>query len=222
MKLMGIDDAGRGAVIGPLVIAGTSFLKEDLKKLKDLGVKDSKELSKEKREKLAKKIEEIASEIIVMKVKPCKIDKWRKLNRSLDLLEAKKMAEIIQISNADVFYLDALTSRPKKFKEIVESFLNKKVTIKAENFADKKYLVVSAASIIAKVERDKEIEDLKEKIKFDFGVGYPHDPKTIEFLKKLIEERKELPNFIRKTWLTTEMLLEEKIQKKISHFLVKR
>jgi len=219
---MGIDDAGRGAVIGPLVIAGASFFKKDLKKLKELGVKDSKELSKEKREELAEKIEELASEIIVMKVKPCKIDSWRKLNRSLDLLEAKKMAEIIQISNANIFYLDALTSRPQKFKRVVESFLDKKVKIKAENFADKKYVVVSAASIIAKVERDKEIEELKKKVKFDFGVGYPHDPKTIEFLKKLIEEKKELPTFIRKTWLTTEILLEEKIQKKISQFLVKR
>ena len=54
MKICGIDDAGRGSMIGPLVIAGISIKKQNLKKLKSIGVRDSKKLTPEMREILYK------------------------------------------------------------------------------------------------------------------------------------------------------------------------
>ncbi len=209
----------KGAVIGPLVICGLAIDKKDEKYLKEIGVKDSKELNSSKRKEIAGKIEKVARKIIVLRIPPCKIDSWREIDRSLDLLEAKKMAEIIELANVNEVYLDALTSRPKKFGNLVKSFLrNKNVEIIAENFADKKYIVVSAASILGKVERDKAIEELKKELNYDFGVGYPSDERTIEFLKKILKKRKRWPRFVRKSWVTSELIKEDLEQSKLIQF----
>lgn len=220
MLILGIDDVGRGAVIGPLVICGLVVEKDKEKLLKRIGVKDSKELTPGQRKKLAKDIERVAKDIILIKIPACKIDRWRQLKRSLDLLEAEKMAEIIEIARAEKVYLDALTTRPKKFEKLVKSFLrNKKIKIVAENFADKKYPVVSAASILAKVERDKAIEKLKKKMNYDFGVGYPHDERTINFLEMILKKEKRWPSFVRKTWVTSELIKKDLTQSKLIQFL---
>ena len=209
----------KGAVIGPLVICGLVIDKKDETYLKEIGVKDSKELSSNKRNEIAEKIEKVARNIIILRVPPCKIDSWREMDRSLDLLEAKKIAEIIELSKVNKVYLDALTSRPKKFGNLVKSFLkNKNVEIVAENFADKKYPVVSAASILAKVERDKAIEELKKELNYNFGIGYPSDERTIEFLKKILKKRKRWPRFVRKSWVTSELIKEDLEQSKLIKF----
>lgn len=217
---LGIDDAGRGAVIGPLVICGLVVEKEKEGLLKQIGVRDSKELTPEQRAELAEEIEKIAKDIVLIKIPACKIDRWRQLKRSLDLLEAKKMAEIIEIVGAEKVYVDALTTRPKRFEKLVKGFLkDKKIEIVAENFADRKYPVVSAASILAKVERDKEIEKLKKKVNYEFGVGYPHDERTIDFLEMILRKEKRWPSFVRKTWITSELIKKDLAQSKLIHFL---
>ncbi|MBU0761453.1 MAG: ribonuclease HII, partial [Candidatus Altiarchaeota archaeon] len=66
--------------------------------------------------------------------------------------------------------------------------------------ADDKYAEASAASILAKVERDRDIEKLKD-IWGDFGSGYPSDPLTQDFIRKL-REKGAYPDFIRKSWST--------------------
>ena len=174
MQITGIDESGRGAVIGPLVIAGVTIDKIYESKLKKLGVKDSKVLTPKKREELAKEIEEIASNIIVLRVQPCRIDDLRATGVNLDRIEAMKMAEIVDMTDGGIFYIDSLTSNPKKFKTVVTSYMknNGHGEIIVENYLDESVIAVSAASIIAKVERDKAIQEIKEKVKFDFGVGF--------------------------------------------------
>jgi ribonuclease HII len=202
-----------------MVIVGVVIDKKDEKKLLALGVKDSKKLSPKKREELAKKIEKIAKDIVVLRVQACKIDSYRAKKINLDKIEAMKMAEIIEMCNGDKIYVDSLEQNTKKFKNLIISFLkNKNRDLVVENYLDESIPVVSAASIIAKVERDKAIEEIKKKVNFDFGVGYSHDPRTIEFVKKLIKEKKELPPYIRKSWITTKVLQEESWQKKIKDF----
>ena len=220
-KVMGIDEAGRGAVIGPMVICGVVVEESNIEKLKEIGVKDSKELTPRKREELAEKIEELVEDIIVLKISPCKIDTNRMNGINLNLLEAKKMAEIIKMANAQKVVMDAPGLNTERFKKTVESFLDgKDVEIVAENFADKKYPVVSAASIIAKVERDKSIEELKKEVGFDFGVGYSHDKRTIQFLEMLVEKHgKDLPPYVRKTWDTTQQIINKKAQSSLLSFL---
>ena len=220
--IMGIDEAGRGALIGPLVVAGVVINHEDEKKLKKIGVKDSKMLKPERREKLAIQIEDMAQNVLVMRVQPCRIDKMRAEGIKLDRIEAIKMAEIIEMSGADKVYVDALTSNPKRFQgQILEHIKIAEPEFVVENYADETYPVVSAASIIAKVERDKVIAEIKKKVNVDFGVGYSHDSRTIKFVEDLIKTRKPLPSFVRQSWITTQLLKEANLQSKIKDFFKK-
>ncbi len=221
----GIDEAGRGAVVGPMVVAGVTMDETAEKVLKALGVKDSKELSPQRREELYKEIEKVAKDIFVLKVGACRIDTYRKMGINLDKIEAMKMAEIIDYNSGNKVIIDSLTHNPKNFKKLVESFVkNKGAELVVENYMDETMVSVSAASIVAKVERDKEIEELKKEVGVDFGVGYPHDSRTIEFLEQTIKNSKgkELPDYIRKTWVTTELLQGKSWQKKVMDFMFKK
>ena len=202
MLVAGVDDAGRGSVIGPLVIAGILIDSEDVPKLVQLGVKDSKLLSPNRREALAVDIKRIARKHVVVKLSPAEIDKVVEKGiklRRLNWLEAQAMAKVIELLRPDVAYVDASDVLEERFKQQILEFLPFKVEIVSEHKADRKYPVVSAASIIAKVERDREIAELKAKYG-DFGCGYPTDPKTIEFLHRCLETFKEYPEFVRRSW----------------------
>jgi ribonuclease HII len=213
----------QGALIGPMVIAGVVIDKKDEKKLKRIGVKDSKILPPKKREELARKIEEIARNIVVLRVQPCKIDSYRAKGINLDKIEAMKMAEIIEICGAKKVFVDSLEQNSKKFKELILSFLKRKdVELVVENYLDESVPVVSAASIVAKVNRDEAIEEIKKREGFDFGVGYSHDIRTIQFIQKLIKERKgELPSYVRQSWITTQELKKKSLQQKLKDFFKK-
>lgn len=216
----------KGAVLGPLVVAGVTIDAKSEKKLKALGVKDSKELTPKKREELYKHIQKIAKDIFVLKVAPCRIDTYRNMGINLDKIEAMKMAEIIDFNSSKKVFVDSLTHNPPRFKKLVSSFIkrNKDAELIVENYMDESIIAVGAASIVAKVERDKEIEELKRQVGFDFGVGYPHDPLTIQFMEKIIKETngRQLPEYIRKSWVTTEMLQEKSWQKKLRDFIFKK
>ncbi len=228
MLITGIDEAGRGAVIGPLVLAGVTVRKEDEEKLRLIGCKDSKVLSAKKREELAKKIERIAANIIVLRIQPCTIDDYRAAGTNLDKIEAMKMAQIISMGETmndgkTTIFIDALSQNPKRFQQIVMSYLkNKDADLIVKNYLDESVPVVSAASIIAKVERDKAIEEIKKRVGLDFGVGYPHDKRTIEFVDGLTRQKKELPTFVRRSWVTTQFLMEKNWQRKVKDFFVRK
>ena len=211
MLVAGVDDAGRGSVIGPLVIAGILIDEGDIPKLVQLGVKDSKLLSPSRREALAVEIKRLAQKHAVVKLSPAEIDmvveRGRKLFR-LNRLEAQAMAKVIELLKPDVAYVDASDVLEERFKQHILECLPFKVEIVSEHKADRKYPVVSAASIIAKVERDREIAELKAKYG-DFGCGYPTDPKTLEFLHRCLENLKEYPEFVRKSWKPAKKIRRE-------------
>jgi len=211
MLVAGVDDAGRGSVIGPLVIAGILIEEGDIPKLVRLGVKDSKLLSPSRREALAIEIKRIAKKHAVVKLSPSEIDKvvekGRKLFR-LNRLEAQAMAKVIELLKPDVAYVDASDVLEERFKQHILECLPFKVEIVSEHKADGKYPVVSAASIIAKVERDHEIAELKAKYG-DFGCGYPTDPKTLNFLRRCLENFKGYPEFVRKSWKPAKKIKRE-------------
>jgi len=202
MLVAGVDDAGRGAVIGPLVIAGVLVKEEDLPKLKELGVKDSKLLSPHRREVLAPGIRNIVQRYAVLKLQPEEIDvvvkSGRKLHK-LNWLEAQTMARIIETLKPDRVFVDASDVLEERFKQHILECMSFKVDIVSEHKADRNYVAVSAASIIAKVERDREVAELA-RVYGDFGSGYPSDQRTMNFLKQLLERAGEYPEFIRKSW----------------------
>ena len=112
------------------------------------------------------------------------------------------MRKIIGDSNPDVSYIDCIDVKPERFKNEIEKFQNN-LKVVAEHGADDKYAIVSAASIVAKVERDMEINKIKKEFK-DIGSGYPSDPKTISFLKNT--PYNDLPDFVRRSWATVERM----------------
>ena len=208
MLVAGVDEAGRGPVIGPLVIAGVMFEETDLPKLADWGVKDSKLLTPQKRETLAAQIKEQALIYHIVWLSPAEIDRVveskRKLHK-LNRLEAQAMAKVITILKPDTVYVDASDILADRFAEHIQENLTFNPTIVSEHKADLKYPVVGAASIIAKVERDKAISQLQQK-HGNIGCGYPSDPKTIKFLENWIRKFGSYPDFVRKSWKTAKRI----------------
>jgi ribonuclease HII len=202
MLVAGVDEAGRGCVIGPLVVAGVAIKAENLPLLTELGVKDSKLLSAKKREEMYPEIVKITDNQSIIKVFPYQIDKAVLSSRTLhklNRLEAQTMAKIIEALKPDEAYVDAADVLEHRFGNHIRECLTIKTKIIAQHKADRTFPVVSAASIIAKVERDKEIANLKVEYG-DFGSGYLTDDKTMVFLKRLLVENGDYPDCVRKSW----------------------
>jgi ribonuclease HII len=211
MLISGVDDAGRGSVIGPLAIAGISLNKKDLPKLMDLGVKDSKLLSPQRRETLAPQIRELALSCHLVLLSPAEIDKvvetGRRLHR-LNRLEAQAMAKVIAVLQPDLVYVDASDVLPDRFGDHIAENLPFRLEIISEHKADTKYPIVSAASILAKVERDRAISELQKKYG-NMGCGYPTDSNTIKFLECWIKKFGSYPDFVRKSWKPAKRVMRQ-------------
>jgi ribonuclease HII len=203
MLVCGVDDAGRGSVLGPLVIAGISIEKSKIKHLVKIGVKDSKQLSPQSRENLYDKILYLVEDYFVAKIPPKIIDKSVSKNL-LNQLEANYMAKVIKKLGAGSSYVDSCDVNPKRFGLYISN-IAKTGKIISSHHADRKFPVVSAASIIAKVNRDRAIEKLRKN--HDLGSGYPSDSKTMRFIKEWISQNGDVPVFVRKSWKPVKIML---------------
>ena len=185
--------------------------------LANLGVKDSKLLSPSKRQKLVVQIMQMDVETHIVKVSPAEIDKAvrckRKLHK-LNRLEAKAMAKVIEVLQPDMAIVDAADVLPDRYKEHIVECLSFSVQVISEHKADRRYPVVSAASIIAKVERDKIIEELKKR-HGDFGSGYTSDAKTMLFLRTLAKNNCEYPDYVRRAWKPARLAKQVAITKQV-------
>ena len=208
MLVCGVDEAGRGSMIGPLVIAGVSIKQSKLKILLQLGVRDSKKLTPLAREKLYKKITNLVDDYATSKIRPKQVDSYVE-KHLLNHLEALHMAKIIKKLQPSVSYVDACDGNAARFG-IKLSMLANTGTIKSYHHADSTFVIVSAASIIAKVTRDRAIAKLNKD--YNLGSGYPSDAKTVSFVRKWFSKHGEMPDFVRKSWapvkqLTAQLLL---------------
>lgn len=207
-KVLGIDEAGKGPVIGPMVIAGVMI--EDGKEAMLGEVRDSKLLRHKQRKLLYKNIIE-CSEHEIITVYPKEIDEAL-LSDSLNLnwLEAHKQAQIINKLKPDVAIIDCPSANCKKYTEYLKELLdNKKIKLIVEHKADLNYPVCSAASILAKVKREKEMDKLKKKYGA-VGPGYPANAVTRKFIKENWEKH---PEIFRQTWSTFKNIAKAKNQK---------
>ncbi len=205
MQICGIDDAGRGSMLGPLIIAGVSLDKKNLRKLSSIGVKDSKKLSPKLREHLYKKIIKIADDYYIAKISPRSIDASVK-KHCLNSLEAKYMAKVILKLNSNTSYVDSCDVNPRRFgKEISKLSDNHK--IKSYHHADSRFVIVSAASILAKVTRDRAITKLRKN--YNLGSGYPSDSVSVKFVTKYYKINHVMPSFVRKSWKPIRRILED-------------
>lgn len=225
--IAGVDEAGRGSVLGPLLVAGVSIEERDIPKLVKLGVKDSKLLSPARRRKLYREIRGLAKRIVWQKIEPTKIDavvfKGVRLFR-LNYLEAQYMASVLSKLEFERAYVDCCDTLESRFGDLVAdlTFERRRAMrgsaihlgeenpfrerILSRHHADSTYVVVSAASIVAKVRRDACIVALQKKHATTLGSGYPSDPDTTAFLEALVRSREEMPTFIRSSWATVRKL----------------
>lgn len=200
----------RGSVLGPLVIAGISMRDDQIPGLRRLGVKDSKDLTPSRREVLDSRLRETGAKIAIVRIQPSAIDKtvlrgekYRKLN----FLEAKAMAAVIAKLRPSIAFVDASDISCDRFRRQILEELGFEIPIVSEHKADQTYPIVSAASILAKVERDRCIRSIRRRWG-DIGSGYPSDRRTVEFLQKTVSKNGAPPDFVRRSWRTVRRILE--------------
>ena len=201
--ICGVDEAGKGPVMGPMVVAAVSV--ENAKLIESVGFRDSKLLTPQKREELFDFIKE-KYKYAVEVIHPEKIDEYRRKNQ-LNLLNRKAFEKVIIKLNPNIAYVDAADVNEQRFgREIKANLTNQNDTdVISMHKADSKIPVVAAASIIAKQTRENEIKKLKKKIG-DFGSGYPSDERTIKFLKSYFHDNAKWPSGTRKSWKTIERI----------------
>ncbi len=205
MFIAGIDEAGRGPVIGPLVICCASCRREDEKALRKIASKDSKALSAKQREEAYEQLKGFCT-FRWVEVSAADLNRMMK-TMSLNDIEAKHMAELTKKLDESDIMIDMPDRYAWTFRRRMEKFGAKR--FEAEHKADENYPIVAAASICAKILRDRKVEEIR-KATCDFGSGYPSDPKT---RSALIDKQKRslLEPFIRQRWKTLESVKQKRL-----------
>tara|TARA_Y100000310_G_scaffold333369_1_gene410776 strand:+ start:635 stop:1270 length:636 start_codon:yes stop_codon:yes gene_type:complete len=205
--IAGADEAGRGPVIGPMVMCAITIEEEDIPKLEAIGVKDSKKLTPKKRSALVPEIKKIIKDHKLIIVEPAEIDEaLNSPHLNLNWLEAIKTAMILNFLKAPKAIVDCPSNNVQAYHSYMGKFLKHEMEIVLEHDAER-YLPVAAASIIAKVTRDNLIEEIKKKVG-DFGSGYPSDPKTKKFLEENWNKHKEI---FRTSWSSYKKIAQPKL-----------
>ena len=211
--ICGVDEAGKGSVLGPLVVAGIGVSSEE--RLSDLGVKDSKLLAPKERERLYVQIRK-RCKVATVTITAQEIDVIRN-QMTMNSCVARAHAQVITKLSPTRAYVDACDVNCFRYAEMVRVHLSFACDIVSEHHADEKYLVVSAASIVAKVVRDRAIAKLGKEYG-EIGSGYPSDPVTVRWLSGYIGENPSPPPIARRSWKTVGALLAKKHQRSLLDF----
>lgn len=199
---VGLDEAGRGSCVGPLVVSMVAVDKVGLRTLMDLGIKDSKKLTPQRRLKLFPSIIMASAYVAVKAIQPCEIDAHNishlTMKAMYSLLAPLAKHNLIRRVVADY------VNPAKKLQRLIKGLLPSEVEVLVVEDADDKYFECMAASIIAKVVRDNELHKLQALYGVR-GSGYPSDPKTLVWLKDVLS-RGEPPPCIRRSWRTIRKL----------------
>jgi ribonuclease HII len=201
--ICGIDEAGRGPVIGPLVVCGVAVQSDE--ELRAIGVKDSKKLSASRRAAIEPEIRRVAK-VEVVEVQAEEIDVLRE-SMTMNELEARVFATIIERLEPEMAYIDAADADEASFGRMVQAQLRCQTRTHSRHKADELFPVVSAASVVAKVVRDARVKEIEHEIGRPIGSGYTSDPKTVSFLKHWIGETGSFPPHTRKSWATSQNLM---------------
>jgi ribonuclease HII len=215
MLIAGVDEAGRGPCLGPMVLAIATIQKEKETELEEIGVKDSKQLSPEQRSEQFPKIRKALHEFATCHIEPKELDAlmdWKSLNE----IEAMKIGLLLNNlkKKPEIVFIDSPDTIQDNFAKRIKKYLTFETILKTEHKADVNYPITSAASILAKVERDLAIESIAKEFGA-IGSGYPHDPATRDYLFNFVKQNKCLPPFCRKSWDTSQQMLDSQLQQKL-------
>lgn len=217
--IAGVDEAGRGPMIGPLVTCGVLVELGKISELNEIGARDSKTLSPSRRRTLNQKIRGIATKVEIRSVSAADIDRLRK-RTTLNEIEVVEFVSVVKSLKPQEVYIDAADVNAERFGFKIgeqSGITAMGALIVSEHKADAKYPIVSAASILAKVERDRIISEMHQEFG-NFGSGYPSDPKTIKYVKGLFEEGLALPPIVRKSWDSVRKIRESVEQSTLESF----
>lgn len=203
-RVLGIDEAGRGSVLGPLVVGGFLAERSRLEEVSQLGVRDSKLLSRGQREKLFDGLREFGDRIAI-EIAPTEIDS-AVARRQLNVLEARVFAKLLRMTDAREVFVDACDPRAERFGRRVKSLARTSARVVSRHHADRDLPVVSAASIVAKVCRDRAMDRLRAQLDSDCGSGYASDAKTQRFVTTHLSLETERVAWLRYSWKTVARL----------------
>ncbi|EMA08388.1 ribonuclease HII [Haloferax denitrificans] len=213
---VGVDEAGKGPVLGPMVAAAVRADPDALPE----GIADSKRLSPERRAELAAKLRERDDvEVGVAFVEPETIDD-PETDMNLLTVRAQVEAAAEVAVDADELVCDAGDVSESRFGRRVREGVAEagvSVEVHAQHRADDEHAIVGAASIVAKVERDRRVEALAAEYG-EVGSGYPSDGTTRKFLREYVREHGILPDCARKSWSTCADLMAAHEQSSLGDF----
>lgn len=222
--LVGIDEAGRGPVFGPLVVAGVSGM--DQEAFRALGVKDSKLLSPKRRKELEPEIRRLAERVVTIVVSADDIDGRRHEEENLNEIEVATFGTIAKRLAGTELYLDAADVNAKRFGALVAKKVGRRspyTKIVSEHRGDMTYPIVSAASVVAKVRRDREVRrlarPLEKQLGLPFGSGYSHDEVTRQFLESYRATFGLFPPGTRRSWDTVRLMESRFLTRRLEDFL---
>lgn len=211
MLIAGVDEAGRGPVLGSLVIASVVMEEKDIPILSEIGVNDSKQLTPRKREQLTILIKQYITEYQIIEIPPNEINLSHEQGISLNQLEEKNFGRILnnlKIKPEEI-YLDALDVNEQRFGQKIGQMLTYQPSrIISKHKGDALFKIVGAASILAKTRRDAIIKEIKQQYG-EIGSGYPSDSKTVNYLREYYKNHHQFPPFVRTWWRTIERIKKE-------------
>ena len=216
--ILGIDEAGRGPVMGPMVYACAYWKEEyddDIRK--KFKFNDSKALKPEEREKMFEQIKThpniIRYELIVLTSDYISKEMLKRQKVSLNEISQNSAKTLIKMArdkkvNIRKIYVDTVGPAIPYQNLLKASLDDQSIVVKVEPKADATFECVSAASIVAKVTRDSHIEIIEKEDK-DCGSGYPSDPKTKEWLKNNYDNVFGFGREVRFSWKTVDTMFKE-------------
>ncbi|MCI4368938.1 MAG: ribonuclease HII [Thermoplasmata archaeon] len=214
--LLGLDEAGRGSVLGPLVVGGFLLEEERLGELPALGVKDSKQLTPGARERIYGRLRSLGTCSSVTLSAP-EVDRWVRRG-GLNELEARAFAQLIRRHRPEVAFADACDPVAARFQENIYRLSGSKSRVDARHHADEELPIVGAASIVAKVRRDRAIAGLQARVSGVIGSGYPSDATTVAYVRSCLSTGAALPDWVRSSWSTTRRLKLERSARPLETF----
>jgi ribonuclease HII len=206
--VVGIDEAGRGSWIGPLVVGAVIVPRERLGEIARTGARDSKVLSPARREEVLRRLEACAT-VASLQAAPAEVDRHVQLGQ-LNALEARMFGLLARPHAPAEARVDACDVNARRFGAHVSQHAGPGVRVVARHHADALDPLVGAASVVAKVRRDRAVRELSRALGADLGSGYPSDPVTVRFVRTVLDRPGPLPEWLRGSWAPTQRALEHR------------
>ncbi len=216
-RILGLDEAGRGSVVGPLVVGAFLVEPEGVDRLLEIGVADSKLLSAQQRERIFLTLPSIG-ECDAIVLPPREIDAYVARGH-LNQLEARAFGALVARLGPDEVRADACDPDARRFARTISRWAGPTpARIVARHHFDRDDPIVGAASIVAKVRRDRAIERLRRQLGTELGSGYPSDPRTIDFLRERLAVEVGVPGYVRASWATMQRVMPDRPARTLDAF----